>query len=140
MYNYFEETIKRFMLETKIKEAKAEVIEETPKGKRYISTTYVTDHHHWYAIDQDGSGFTLGRWAYPYDGLDGDDVGANDHRHEVKNWIILTAKGHDHNLPFRVAQQDKLGDKIIEDPMTMDEVNKDNVDDNLLDTIETPGK
>lgn len=82
----------------------------TPDGRKFInSTSNGSGHAHYYAIDQDGNGVTLE---------------SGGHTHEVRDWAIYSAAGHDHRFQLRSIQQDQNGDLPITDPL----LKKDQVD------------
>ena len=80
-------------------------------GKFQFKTTLVDKHTHWYTLDQNGNGFT-------------DEITTGDqHRHEVKNWIVLTSFGHIHDFDIRQLKMDLQGERVLIDAVTVDYLN-----------------
>lgn len=143
-YNYLQSGVDRYLNEQEALgkfTAEARQKMKTLQGRIFVKTSYDmgggnTDHNHWYALDQNGNGVTLSQWAWPFDAMDENDIGPDDHIHKVKNWIVGQDDGHDHHFDFRKNQQEELGRKVIEDPMSAEDVNPNNVTPDLLEPKE----
>ncbi len=149
-YNYLAGGIDRYLNEAEALDkftAEAKEKMKTFEGRAFVKTSkdvgsedmgsyYSEGHLHWYALDQNGNGVTLSNYAYPFDGMDEKDIGPDEHIHEVKSWIVQQVDKHTHEFDLRKAAQEELGRKIIEDPMTLEDVNQDNIDPNPLENLE----